>query len=138
MTSIQFILEILCCNHCKVSFDVSNLDKILKILKQKLNLIAQVFLKLSIPKDVVNWISKSSYIRTLFGSQLGNESQTLLKSTRHHLYPIVSTFSVKLSWNISLLVKSETLGVFLNTWMVDDKHSFNSYGEFAEATWVVI
>ena len=37
--------------------------------------------------------------------------------------PIISSLSDKLSRNTSLLVGSATLGLFLNTWTVDDKYS---------------
>ena len=43
-----------------------NLDSILKIYKKKMNLIADVFLNLRTPKNVVRSISKKSRFRGLF------------------------------------------------------------------------
>ena len=43
-----------------------NLDSILKIYKKKMNLIADVFLNLWTPKNVVRSISKKSRFRGLF------------------------------------------------------------------------
>ena len=52
--------------------------------QQKMTLIADVFSKLWIPKNVVWVISKKSRFRGPFEKQHGKPAQTLLKSTAQH------------------------------------------------------
>ena len=58
---------------------------------------------------------KKSCFRTLFGSERDNGSQTLMKSVPQHFYPILSSFWDKLSKENCLLVRSEILGLFVDT-----------------------
>ena len=51
-----------------------------------MNLIAYVLMKIRTPKDVVRELSKKSHFRGPYDKQHGNGLQTLLKSTRQHLY----------------------------------------------------
>ena len=61
---------------CRLSFE--NFQK-------KMTLIADVFLKFWIPKNVVRVISKKSRFRGPFEKQHGKWDQTLLKSEGQHL-----------------------------------------------------
>ena len=53
-----------------------------------MTLIADVFLKVRTPKNVVKQMSKKSRFRGPFNNQHGKGNQTLLKSERHHLCDI--------------------------------------------------
>ena len=99
ITCILLIIEINPCNQFKrnylrkqkqfleVLFHFWNLHEILHILKRSIRLIAQIFLKLLTPKNVLCWMPKSSSFRTPFSSQSIRGSQTLLKSTQNSFYP---------------------------------------------------
>ena len=43
-----------------------NLDSVLNILKKKMTLLADVFLNLRTPKNVVRWLTKKSRLRARF------------------------------------------------------------------------
>ena len=73
-----------------------------------------------------------SCFRTPFGSQRINPSQSLLKSSRHHFYTNVPLIWDKLSCKKLLLVRLETLGLFLNTITTDLKISRRNSYNFAE------
>ena len=65
--------------------------------------------------------------RSCFGRPCGNQRvngfQTLLKSARHHYYPIFPCIRDILSWKKSALVWSEILRLFVNTLTADNKYS---------------
>ena len=65
--------------------------------------------------------------KTCFKTPFGNEGvhglQILLKSARHHYYPIAPWIGDKLSCKKSTLVKFEILGLFVNTLSADEKYS---------------
>ena len=61
-------------------FDFSNLVQILKIFKKYMTLIADVYPKLRVPKNMVRSMSKKSGLRRPFKKQHGKRPQTLLKS----------------------------------------------------------
>ena len=67
--------------------------------------------------------SKRSCFRTPFGNQRVTRLETLLKSARHHYFPIFPWIRHKLSWKISALVTSEIFRLFVNTLTPDDKYS---------------
>ena len=67
--------------------------------------------------------SKRSCFSTPFGNQRVNGLETLLKSARHHYFPILPWIRDKLSWKKSALVISEILRQFINTLTPDDKYS---------------
>ena len=75
-------------------------------------------------------MSKSFCFRTLFLSQRVNGSQTLLKSARYCFYLIVKGILDKLSWKKLVLVRSEILGLFVETLAVDDKYSYANKENF--------
>ena len=52
-----------------------------------------------------------------------NESQNLLKSAEKHFYPTSASFWAKLSYKKSFLVKSEILGLLVNTLTTDYQYS---------------
>ena len=47
----------------------------------------------------------------------------MLKSARHHYFPIFPWIREKLSWKMSALVTSEIFRLFVNTLTPDDKYS---------------
>ena len=61
-----------------------------------------------------------------------NGSQALLKSARQHVYPKFASILYRLSWKTSLLVRSEILGLFVNTFTADDKYSCHNREKFLE------
>ena len=54
--------------------------------RKKMSLIADVFLKLRIQKNLVRSISKNSGLKGSFRKQHGKRAQTLLKFAWQHLY----------------------------------------------------
>ena len=64
-----------------------------------------------------------SCFRTPFANEHVNGLQTLLKSARHHYYPLLSSIRGKLSWKKSASVWYEILRLFVNALTVDDKYS---------------
>ena len=68
-------------------------------------------------------MSKRSYFRTRFGKQRVSGFETLLKSARQHYYRMLPRIWDKLSWKISVLVRSEMLGLFVNTLTAEYMHS---------------
>ena len=67
--------------------------------------------------------AKRSCFRRSCGNQRVNGFQTLLKSARHHYYPIFPCIWDILSWKKSALVWSEILRLFFNTLTADNKYS---------------
>ena len=72
------------------------------------------------------------YFRTAFGNQPVNGQQTLLKSARHYYYPIFPWIRDKLSWKKSALVRSEILGLFVNTLTAEYTYSRRNMHTFTE------
>ena len=91
--------------------------------EKKMTLIAYVFPKLRIAKDMVREMSKKSRFKRPFDKQHGKRSQTLLKSPWQHLYHIYWSLYTILSWKKWLLVICKILGLFVNTLTVDDRYS---------------
>ena len=77
-------------------------------------------------------MSRRFCFRTAFSSQHINESQTMLKSARRQFYPIISLFRDKLSWKTSLNVRSDILGLFVNTLTSNDKNSCHNRENFPQ------
>ena len=67
------------------SFFAVFLHQILNILEKKMTLIAYVFLKLKIAKDMVREMSQKLCFRTPFNSQHAKGTKTLLKSAGEHI-----------------------------------------------------
>ena len=90
---------------------------------RKISLIAQVFLKLFTPKDVLITMDNSVSFWKPFRSEHVNESQKLLNSAEKYLYPTISLFRGKLSYKELLLMRSEFLGLLLNTLTANYEYS---------------
>ena len=90
---------------------------------KKISLIAQVFLKLLTPKDVLITMDNSASFWKPFRSEHVNESQKLLNSAEKYLYPTTSLFRGKLSYKELLLMRSEFLGLLLNTLTANCEYS---------------
>ena len=58
----------------------------MKILKKEMTLIADSFLKLRTPENVVRYMSKKSRFKGPFDREHGKRVQTLLQSERQHHY----------------------------------------------------
>ena len=82
---------------------------------EKKSLIAQAFLKFLNLTELLTYIHKRSSFWKSFASEHVYKSQKLLKSAEKYFYPTFSSFWGKLSWKKSLLVRSEILGLFVNT-----------------------
>ena len=109
-----------------------NLHKILSVLKKKITFIAQIFMKLLSPENVVSRIRESSCFRTPFGSQRVKWSETLLKSALRHFYGNFPLISTKLSCVLCLLVGSEILGPFSDMLTANQRCSFQNWEKFPQ------
>ena len=65
-----------------------NLHEILNIYKKKMSFIADLFVKLRTPKNVVRYMSKKSRCKGPFDRQHGKRVQTMLRSGSQHRYHI--------------------------------------------------
>ena len=74
-------------------------------------------------KDVATKTSKRSGFRTPFAKEGVNGFETLLKSERHHYYPLLSLIRVKLSCKKLPSVWCEILRLFVNALTADDQSS---------------
>ena len=77
-------------------------------------------------------MSKKSCFGTPFANEGVNRSQTLLKSQRHHYYPLLSSIRGKLSCKKSPSVWYEILSVFVNALTADDKYSVSNMQNFPQ------
>ena len=66
---------------------------------------------------------KKSRVRGSFDKWHGEQSETLLKSERRHLYHIYWSLGRQVSWNRSLLMICKILGLFVNLLTADEKYS---------------
>ena len=71
-------------------------------------------------------MSKRSCFRTPFGNERVNGFETLLKSARHHYYPLFSSIRGKLRWKKSSSVWYELLRLFVNALTADDMYSHSN------------
>ena len=134
MASIFFKIARIChsqfiCNFPKIKkvflhflFHFWNLQQILIILKEKMIVIANVFLKLQTVKTFVRPLSKKRRFRTRFDGQHVKASPILAKSPWECFYLVFPSFSGKLIWKMSPLVLCEILRVFVNTLTADGKN----------------
>ena len=60
----------------------------MKILKKEMTLIADLFLKLRTPENVVRYMSRKSRFKGFFDRRDGKRVQTLLQSEGQHRYHI--------------------------------------------------
>ena len=75
---------------------------------------------------------KKSCFGTPFANERVNGSQTLLKSARHHYYPLFSSIRKKLSCKKSPSVWYEILSLFVNALTADDKYSDSNMQNFLQ------
>ena len=75
---------------------------------------------------------KRSHLISPFDGQRVNGSQTLIKSPRKHFYPFHSQHRNELSSNMSPLLRSEILELFVNTLTADDKYFCHYRKKFAQ------
>ena len=83
-------------------------------------------------KDMATQTSKKSCFRTPFANERVNGFQTLLKSARHHYYPLFSSLRGKLSCKKSPSVWCEILRLFVNALTADDKYSGSNMRKFQQ------
>ena len=96
--------------------------------KEKHVVIANVLPKLENVKDLVRPHSKKRRFRSSFDSQHVKASETLGKSAWEHFYHIFSSLREEMTWKMSLLVKFEILGVFVQTLTADDRYRVQDCG----------
>ena len=84
--------------------------------------IANVFPKLQNVKDLVKPVSWKHRFRNSFDSQQVNGCQTLVKSAWKQFYQILWSLWGEIIRKISPFVNFKILGVFVNTFTVDDKY----------------
>ena len=75
---------------------------------------------------------KGLVLRTPFANERVTGFQTLLKSPRHHYYPLFSPIRGKLSRKKSSSVWYEILSLFVNALTADDKYSGSNMQNFAQ------
>ena len=102
-------------------FHFWNLHQNLNILEKKIIVIANVFPKLQIVKDLVRPISKKCHFRTPFDSKHVKDSQTLVQSGWETFYHVFSSLWGEMISKKCPSVKFEILGVLGSTLTVDDK-----------------
>ena len=88
-----------------------------------MTLIAEVFPKLKIPKNLVISMSKKFRLNWSFGKQHGKRAQTLLKFKWQYLYHIYWSLWRQLIFKKFLLVTSKISRLFPNTLSADSKYS---------------
>ena len=86
----------------------------------------------NLPKEMVTNMSKTPYFRTRFGKQRVTGFELLLKSSRHHYYSMFPWIWEKLCWKKSVLVRSEILGLFVNTLTVEYMYSRRNMQNFTQ------
>ena len=104
-----------------------NLHQILNILKEKILVRANVFVKLQTVKNLVWTLPKKCCFRTRFDSQHMKVSQILEKSRTERFYRVFLSCSRIFIWKMSPLVLEEILGVFVDTFIADDKYLVQDY-----------
>ena len=109
-----------------------NVHKIWNIWKKRMSVLAWLFPKVLLPKEVATETSTKSCFRTPFGNQRINWFQTPLKVARHHLYPLFPWIPGKLSWKKTALLWSKILRLFAKTLTADDKYSWRNMQNFLQ------
>ena len=88
-----------------------------------MSVIAQIFLKLLTPKDVLIEMHNRDFFWKPFGIERVNESQKLLKSAKKYFYPTFSSFWPKLSLRKLFLIRSEIFALLINTLTANYEYS---------------
>ena len=134
MASILFKVVRICnsqfkCNYLKNKkvflnflFHFCNLHQFLRVLKKRMIVIANAFLKLQTVKNLVEPLSKKRCFTTRFDTQQDQATQILAICPWDNFYHVFSSFLEKLIWKMSPLVLGEILGVFVNTLTADGKY----------------
>ena len=134
MTSAVFGIVRICCSVFKHNYRKNekpflnflfiywNFHQNLIFFLKRIIVIADVFPKLQIVKNVVRSLSKKCQFGTSLESQHLKVSQTLVKSGWEHFHQIFSSLWEGMIRKISPLLKIEILGVFDNTLTTDDKY----------------
>ena len=104
-------------------FKLFNLHQISNIFFKKKIVIANAFPKLQSVEDLVRPLSKKRRFRTSFDSHHVKGSQTLVKSPWRPFYHIFPSVSREMVSKISLFLKLEIIGVFVNTLTADYKYT---------------
>ena len=91
--------------------------------------IANVFPRLQIAKDLVRQLSKKRRFRISFGKQHAKGSQALAKSLSEIFYHAFWSLGGEITWKISPLLKFEILGTFVNTLTADKNYRFGGSGD---------
>ena len=73
-------------------------------------------------ENLVRWMSKKPWLREPFGKQHGKRAGALLESASQQLCHIHWSMPSKLSWETSLLITCEILGLLVNTLAPDEKY----------------
>ena len=95
----------------------------MKIFKEKMTLIAYLFVRLRPAKNVVRHMCKKSHFRLPYPKEHGKQDLTLFKYERQHLLHIYCSTGRKFSFKKSLLVICQRLRLFVNTMSAVDKCS---------------
>ena len=93
----------------------------MNIFKKKMTLIAYLFLRLRSAKIMVRYMCKKSRFRLPFQKEHGKLVSTLFKFERQHLHHIFWSPRRQMSYKKSLLVRWESLRLFVNTMSAVDK-----------------
>ena len=100
-----------------------NSYSIFNIFNKKMTLIANVFLNLRIPKNVVRVMSKKTRFRGHMDKLHGKPAETLLKSERKHLYHVHWSLWRKFRLTKIPWVIYKILGLFVNPLTAGNKYS---------------
>ena len=92
-----------------------------------------MFPKLLTPMNMITYIYRRTCFRATFFSQRVNWSQTVQKSVQQLLHAIFWPLSDKFSWKMSLLLRSEILGLFVNTLTVYNRYSLYNREKFQQS-----
>ena len=95
----------------------------MKIFKEKMTLIAYLFVRLRPAKNVVRYMCKKSHFRLPYPKEQGKQDLTLFKYERQHLLHIYCSTGRQFSFKKSLLVICQRLRLFVNTMSAVDKCS---------------
>ena len=109
-----------------------NVHKIWNIWKKRMSVLAWLFPKVLLPKEVATETSTKSCFRTPFGNQRVNGFQTPLKVARHHYYPLFPWIPGELSSKKTALLWSKILRLFANTLTAGDKYSCRNMQNFLQ------
>ena len=105
-------------------FHLWNLEQMFQIFKKKKIPIANVFPKLATVQGLVTPLIIHRLLKTSFDSQHVQRFETLVKSSWAHFYHIFSWLWGEMIWKISLWLKFEIIGLFVNTWTANYKYPF--------------